>query len=433
MLSFSLPVPVMYHWPTVVLSFFPAAVSATVGLFLLNLWDIRFRRALVGSILIGGGIATLHYIAMAAMRFEGMCHYSPALLTLSVIFAILFSLMALQVRFLFPYGATAPKLRRAGSVLLLGAANPVMHYTGMAATTFARSSEAPNFSHAVSISFVAAEAITIVPIMVLVVAIVTSIVDRLREQSVLLERARDAALEASRLKSAFIANVSHEIRTPLNIMVGYSELIGEHLSGLNDESVKGYVEGTQRATARLLRTVGNILDISRFETGAFPLAPTQLEIGRLLDQVIADFQAIAARKGIVLQKVIDAPGAVVVFDENCLTQALTNLLDNAIKFTEHGRVTCRLYRATDGTLCLEIQDTGIGISEQHLPQLFEPFSQERPGNVRRFQGSGLGLALTRKYLELNGARISVQTEKGKGTTFTIHFSPESEADHAAQQ
>ncbi len=433
MLAFSLPVPVLYHWPTVLLSFLPAVVSAAVALFLVNSWKIRSRRALVGSMFIGGGIAALHYTAMAAMRFEGMCRYSPPLVTVSVLLGMLFSLMALQLRFLFPDEATAPKLRKAGSVLLLGAANPVLHYVGMAATTFLRSSQAPDFSHAVSISLVAAEAITIVPIMVLAVALVTSVVDRLREQSALLERALDAALEASRLKSAFIANTSHEIRTPLNIITGYTELIAEYLAERNDESVKDYVKGIQRACARLLRTIGNILDISKIETDAFSLVPVRLEIGLLLERLLADFRLIAERKGIALTCTIDAPGASVVFDEYCLTQALTNLLDNAIKFTERGAITCRLYRATDGTLCLEIRDTGIGISEEYLPQLFEPFSQEHSGTVRQFQGSGLGLALTRKYLELNGAKVSVQTEKDRGTTFTIHFSRQSEADNPSQQ
>jgi two-component system sensor histidine kinase/response regulator len=433
MLSFRLPVPVLYHWPTVLLSFLPAAVSAAVALFLVNLWNIRWHPALLGSFFIGGGIAALHYTAMTAMRFEGMCRYSPALVTVSVILPMLFTLMALQLRFLFPDQATAPKLRKTASVLLLGGANPIMHYTGMAATTFLRSAEAPDFSHVVSISLVAAEAITIVPIMVLVVAVVTSVVDRLREQRDLFEAARDAALEASRLKSAFIANVSHEIRTPLNVITGYTELIDEHLAEQNDETVKEYVEGTQRACARLLRTIRNILDISKVETGAFSLVPSRLEIGPLLERLIEDFRVIAERKGIALTCTIDVPDASAVFDEYCFTQALTNLLDNALKFTEHGEVTCRLYRARDETLCLEIRDTGVGISEEYLPHLFEPFSQERSDISRQFQGSGLGLALTRYYLELNDAKISVQTEKHKGTTFTIHFSSEREADNSSHQ
>src|SRR6266851_3167780 len=263
MLSFSLPVPVLYDWPTVVISFLPAVVSAAVALFLINSWNLRWGRALAGSIFIGGGIATMHYTGMAAMRFEGRCRYSPSLVALSVILAILFLLMKLTI--LFRDEATPPWLRKAGSILLLGAANPVMHYTGMAATTFLQSSELPDVSHAVSVSILATEAITIVPIMVLAVAAVTSVVDRLREQGALLERALDAALEASRVKSAFIANTSHEIRTPLNIITGYVDLIGEHLAAQNDESLKGYMEGTRRACVRLLRTIGNMLDISKIE------------------------------------------------------------------------------------------------------------------------------------------------------------------------
>ena len=243
-----------------------------------------------------------------------------------------------------------------------------------------------------------------------------------------LERARDAALEASRLKSAFIANMSHEIRTPLNIIAGYTDLVGEHLAEHNDESQNDYVEGIQRACSRLSRTIDNILDISKIEAGAFNLAPAQLEIGRLLEHLLADFRVITERKGIALSCTIDTPGAAILFDEYCLTQALTNLLDNALKFTERGGVACRLYRATDASLCLEIRDTGIGIGQEYLPRLFQPFSQEHSGTARKFQGSGLGLALTRKYLELNGAELSVRSEKGKGTTFTIDFSRGSEVE-----
>ena len=249
-----------------------------------------------------------------------------------------------------------------------------------------------------------------------------------------LERMRDAALEASRLKSAFIANMSHEIRTPLNIIAGYTDLIGEYLAGRSDESQMDSLEAIERACARLSRTIDNILDISKIEAGAFDRVPAQLEIGRLLEHLLADFQIIAARKGIALTCKIDTPDTTIVFDEYSLTQALTNLLDNALKFTERGEVACRLYRAADARLCLEIRDTGLGISEEYLPRLFQPFSQEQSGIARKFQGSGLGLALTRKYLELNGAEISVQSEKGKGTTFTILFSQDREAaDRSKQQ
>jgi signal transduction histidine kinase len=242
-----------------------------------------------------------------------------------------------------------------------------------------------------------------------------------------LTHARDAALEAARLKSAFIANTTHEIRTPLNVIVGGFDIIREHLAAQGDESQKDFMEAIQRACLRLTRTVDKIIDISRIEAGAFNLVPARLEIGPLLERLLADYRALADGQGIALSCVIETPVTAVIFDQYCLTQALTNLLDNALKFTERGAVACRLYRAADARLCLEIRDTGIGISQEYLSQLFQPFSQERSGDTRKFQGSGLGLALTHKYLELNGAEVSIQSEKGNGTAVTLRFSQESEA------
>jgi PAS domain S-box-containing protein len=242
-----------------------------------------------------------------------------------------------------------------------------------------------------------------------------------------LARARDAALESSRLKSAFIANMSHEIRTPLNIIVGYSDLIADHLAEQGDTSQRSSLDAIGRGCERLARTIDSILDISKIEAGAITLRPVSLEMAPLLERLMQDFRVTAERKGIALSSAIETTGATVVFDEYCLNQALTNLLDNAIKFTDRGAVTLRLYRATDGALCLELRDTGVGIAQEFLPKLFMPFSQEQSGNTRRFEGTGLGLTLVRKYLELNGASISVESEKDKGTTFTVSLLKENTA------
>jgi PAS domain S-box-containing protein len=247
-----------------------------------------------------------------------------------------------------------------------------------------------------------------------------------------LAQAHDAALEASRLKSAFIANMSHEIRTPLNIIVGYSQLIADHLAELGDRSQASSLDAIGRASERLTRTINSILDISKIEAGAITLQPVSLEIALLLERLMQDFRVTAENKGITLSSAIETTGVNVVFDEYCLSQALTNLLDNAIKFTDRGAVTLRLYRATDGTLCLELRDTGVGIAQEFLPNLFTPFSQEQSGNTRRFEGTGLGLTLVRKYLELNGASISVESEKNKGTTFTVSFSKENTSRKSAE-
>ena len=247
-----------------------------------------------------------------------------------------------------------------------------------------------------------------------------------------LAQARDAALEASRLKSAFIANMSHEIRTPLNIIVGYSQLITDHLAELGDSTQRSSLDAIGRASERLTRTINSILDISKIEAGAITLQPVSLEIALLLERLMQDFRVTAESQGITLSSALETTGVNVVFDEYCLSQALTNLLDNAIKFTDRGAVTLRLYRATNGTLCLELRDTGVGIAQEFLPNLFTPFSQEQSGNTRRFEGTGLGLTLVRKYLELNGASISVESEKNKGTTFTVSFSNENTSRKSAE-
>lgn len=243
--------------------------------------------------------------------------------------------------------------------------------------------------------------------------------DRRRELE--LTQARDTALEASRLKSAFVANVTHEIHTPLNIILGYADLMAERLAELGDERANDFAEPVRRAGKRLLDTVASILEVSRIEAGAYRVDPKPILLAEFIGRLLGEFRLLAARKGLALSAAIDEPQATVRFDEGCLSNALTNLLQNAIKFTEHGEVVVRLGRDTCGALCLEVRDTGVGIDAAYLPHIFDPFSQENPGLTRRFEGVGLGLSLVRKYLELNGAELKVTSEKCKGSTFTIRF------------
>jgi PAS domain S-box-containing protein len=236
-----------------------------------------------------------------------------------------------------------------------------------------------------------------------------------------LARARDAALEAVRLKSSFLANMSHEIRTPLNVIGGYNQLIADRLAELGDDSHQEALAGIQRASNRIIRTVQSILDMSKIETSTFEIHPVLIQLPVLLEQVVHEFQELAKAKGLSVSCEIKEPRAAVLFDEYCLAQALVNLLDNAVKFTERGTITVRLERGSDGDLCLEVRDSGVGIDESYQSRLFERFSQEDSGYTRRFEGSGLGLALVKNYVELNGARIAVDSEKNKGSVFTIRF------------
>src|SRR5216684_7945587 len=178
MLAFSLPVPVLYDWPTVLLSLLAAVFAAAVALFLVSRQRMGWLRALTGSAIMGSGIATMHYTGMAAMRLPAMCSYDPLLLTLSVVFAIVISLVALWLTFRFREDRKATGWSKTASAIVMGAAIPVMHYTGMAAARFTPSTVIPDTSHAVSTSTLGIAGVSAVTLLVLGVAVLTSAVGR---------------------------------------------------------------------------------------------------------------------------------------------------------------------------------------------------------------------------------------------------------------
>jgi signal transduction histidine kinase len=245
-------------------------------------------------------------------------------------------------------------------------------------------------------------------------------VERARSEAQL-KLARDEALEASRLKSAFLANMSHEIRTPLSIISGFVGLIGERAREVGDGPILDCMDPIRRACERLLDTVEGILDLSKIEAGTFTVRSQPQDLGVVTRALIEELRPLAARKNLTMSISVRDPEAIVWFDEYCLTHALMNLLANAIKFTDEGGVEVAIDRDSEGALRLEVRDTGIGIDPLFLHKLFQPFSQEDSGSSRRFEGNGLGLALTKRFLSLNGASIVAESEKGRGATFRIRF------------
>src|SRR6202049_3648608 len=178
MLAFSVPVAVFYDWPTVLLSLIAAILASAVALYVVSREKMSWRRAMAGSVVMGAGIATMHYTGMAAMRLAGMCHYDTSLVALSIGLAIVISFVALWLAFLVREEKKGATLRKIASAAVLGAAIPVMHYTGMASAHFMIGGTAPDFSHAVSISALGTTGITIVTIMILALAVLSSVVDR---------------------------------------------------------------------------------------------------------------------------------------------------------------------------------------------------------------------------------------------------------------
>ncbi|HKP44975.1 MAG TPA: MHYT domain-containing protein [Pyrinomonadaceae bacterium] len=201
MWAFHLPIPVQYHWPTALLSLLTAVVAAFVSLLVVSRERMGLPRALVSSLFMGAGISGLHYVAMDSMRLKASCHYSAPIVALSVIFAVGFSLLSLWLTFLFRAGHSRQN-RKIGGALLMGAAICLMHYTGMTAATFVQSDVEPNLARAVTVSFVDALAMSVLTVVVLVVALLTTLIDRLHNQRALLNELFEQTPEAVALTDA---------------------------------------------------------------------------------------------------------------------------------------------------------------------------------------------------------------------------------------
>jgi len=233
----------------------------------------------------------------------------------------------------------------------------------------------------------------------------------------------EAALsESARLKSAFLKNVNHEIRTPLNTIIGHAELLMDVIPAVSqDQEILHSAQAIIEASSRLERNFRAILDLSKLEAVAFTIAPAAIKLSELIDLQLFEIQPAAERKAITVVFQNEDPDITVTLDEYCLRHALANLLDNAIKFTERGGVTVRVYHGSDSRICVDVEDTGIGIGPEYFPRLFESFSQEDNGEALRCQGLGLGLALAKRYLAINGAELSAASRQHEGSVFTIRL------------
>ena len=232
MLAFSLPIPIEYDWPTVLLSLLTGILSSGFALLVVSRRKMGALRVVAASIFMGAGIVTLHYTAMAAMRLSAMCQYSPSLVALSVVLAIVFSLIALCLAFLFRDEPTGRELQKLASAVLMGTAIVTMHYTAMAAATFTRSSAIPDFSHAVSISALGSAGIGIGTLMVLGIAILTCLVDRLQEERALLNELFEQAPQVATLMTE--DNRVVRVNGEFSRIFGYTpqETLGRRLSDL---------------------------------------------------------------------------------------------------------------------------------------------------------------------------------------------------------
>jgi signal transduction histidine kinase/HPt (histidine-containing phosphotransfer) domain-containing protein len=238
----------------------------------------------------------------------------------------------------------------------------------------------------------------------------------LRSSAEKLESALEVAQEATKAKSSFLSNMSHEIRTPMNAITGMGELLQhEHLEARQ----MGYVNDIVASAKSLIGIINDILDFSKIESGKLELNPIDYDFKDFLHNIESMFLVITQEKGLEfkLNKGEGLP-EILLGDDLRLRQTLTNLVGNAIKFTEKGHVSLSI-TASDGTLTFEIADTGIGIRPEDQPKLFSAFEQVDKSKNRNIVGTGLGLAISKSFVELMGGSIELKSEYGEGTTFTI--------------
>jgi two-component system, sensor histidine kinase and response regulator len=505
MLAFRLPVVVGYEWPTVAISFLCAVFASGVALFVVSRQRMGWLESVFGSLVMGGGIAGMHYIGMAAMRLPAMCSYKPGLVAVSVILAVLISLIALWLTFKFR-DVTQGHWRKAVSALIMGAAIPTMHYTGMAAASFTSSVIAPDLSHVVDISSLGIAGIAVVTVTVLGGAILTSVVDRrFAAQAAALEFERryrllveavqviiwrknlsssafnfvnqeaesrlgypleqwianptfwidhvhpdDRARVESSCRTAEDENVpqqfehrmmtargetvwlrslirmvagqaqSNELRTPMNGVLGMAELLLD--TNLTAEQRED-LNMLKMSADSLLAIINDILEFSKIEAGKLDMEPIEFKLRDIVHAVTQTFVAAARQKDLKLHSEIaqEVPDTL-IGDPLRLRQILVNLVGNALKFTARGEVAVGVTLESSTAeqnvkLRFAVCDTGIGIPLEKQKLIFEAFSQADNSSTRKFGGTGLGLTICSRLVELMGGTIRADSSLGVGSQF----------------
>lgn len=229
-----------------------------------------------------------------------------------------------------------------------------------------------------------------------------------------LQNARIRAEESDRLKSSFLANMSHEIRTPMNGILGFTELLADPET---DETIKTkYIKLIERSGERLLELINNIIDLSKIEAGQIQMSIKPAKIPEIFESVQAMFAQEAAQRGIEIHLKMDPAANILSTDKNFLEAILINLTKNALKFTQAGRIELG-YFSNEKEFQFFVKDTGIGIDPDKMDRIFDRFAQIEPSLNKKFEGAGLGLSISRSYVEMLGGRIWAESESGKGSTF----------------
>jgi signal transduction histidine kinase/ActR/RegA family two-component response regulator len=437
MLAFKIPIAQAYDPQLTFISGLVAIAAVAMGMGVFET-KVTFPRIARAGLLVGVGVAAMHYCGMSALKVPGQIYYRPGLFALSVVIAVAAATAALWLA-----SRSHALWRRVAAALVMAVAICGMHYTGMAATVIVAGPgvaiPVTGVVHAEALAWSVAGGVGLILMLALACAFVdrrfqrqAALNEQLRELNAVLgertrrltqalealEDARRSADAASQAKTDFLANMSHEIRTPLTGIIGFAKLL-EAAPDLSPEAER-YASRISTASATLLAVVNDILDFSRIEAGQMALEERPFEPETFIRETVelagaqAQAKRIALRVSTRRQRLPDA----LVADAPRLRQILLNLITNAIKFTERGGVRVfASYAETAQMLKIEVKDTGVGISAERLPMIFDRFSQADGSVNRRYGGTGLGLAICQGLAQAMGGEIGVESAEGRGSTF----------------
>ena len=238
-----------------------------------------------------------------------------------------------------------------------------------------------------------------------------------------LKEAKDAAEFANRSKTEFLANMSHELRTPLNAVIGFSEIMKDELFGaIGHHNYLGYVNDIHESGTHLLNVINDLLDLSKVEAGKMEPLFEPVNAAKAIESSLRTVDGRAHERGISITTKIEQKLPEIFADERMLKQILMNLLSNAVKFTpEGGKIRLRACVLTGGDMEISVIDTGIGIARADLGTVLEPFGQVESILTRKFDGTGLGLPLTRSLVEIHGGELTIRSKQGMGTKVTVRL------------
>lgn len=244
----------------------------------------------------------------------------------------------------------------------------------------------------------------------------------LRKYSMELLAAKEKAELSDRLKTEFLAQISHEIRTPVNSAISYTNLIRDELKDMLTPELNDYFNAINSANKRLIRTIDLILNMSEIQIGTYqPIFRNTDLIKCIFNDICTEYANLAKKKGLIFNFECRLNDPQIYCDQYSVNQIFINLVDNALKYTKSGSIDVTIDKDKHDHISVCVSDTGIGMSPEFMDRIFEPFRQEEHGYTRRFDGNGLGLAIVKNYCDINGACISVTSEKHKGSSFTVTF------------